>query len=147
MTAPGKGAAGTGLVAAATWGTALFVATAVGAAAAPDALVVVSVPVALVLFALGCLANVRALVVAAGRSRREAVHLGGLFFLSQGVAPAAVRRLLLGAFAAQVVVALTTASVRPFSGLAFGVLVPVFGLGLAALWAARHGAFPPSSRR
>jgi hypothetical protein len=42
----------------------------------------------------------------------------------------------------QVVVALVTAIARPFTGLAFGILVPVFGLGLAGLWGARRGSFP-----
>jgi hypothetical protein len=45
--------------------------------------------------------------------------------------------------AAQVVVAVATAAARPFTTLAFGVLVPVFGVGLNGLWAARHGRFPP----
>jgi hypothetical protein len=103
---------------------------------------VVSVPVALVLFALGCLAFVRALLVAADRSRREELHLAGLFALS-GSAPTPVRVRLLGALAVQVVVALVTASIRPFTPLAFGVLAPVFGVGLCALWAALAGTFPP----
>jgi hypothetical protein len=140
-----RGRAGERILAAAVWGTAVFVATAVAATAA-DALVPVSVAVALVLFAAGCVANAWALVVAAGRSRREAVDLGGLFFLSQGAAPPPVRRRLLGALAVQVVVALVTASLRPYTGLAFGVLVPTFGLGLAALWAATSGTFGPRVR-
>jgi hypothetical protein len=36
-----------------------------------------------------------------------------------------------------------TSAVRPFSSLAFGVLVPVSGLGLMGLWGARYGTFPP----
>ncbi|MGH9282335.1 MAG: hypothetical protein ACRD0S_05305, partial [Acidimicrobiales bacterium] len=40
-------------------------------------------------------------------------------------------------------VALVAAGVRPNSSLAFGVLAPLWGQGLAALWAARHGTFPP----
>jgi len=38
---------------------------------------------------------------------------------------------------------LVTASVRPFTGLAFGILVPTYGLGLVGLWAVRLGEFPP----
>jgi hypothetical protein len=41
-----------------------------------------------------------------------------------------------------VVVAVTAAALRPFTALAFSVLVPMLGLGLMALWAARHGRFP-----
>jgi len=44
---------------------------------------------------------------------------------------------------AQIVIAAVTAAARPFTTLAFGVLTPVFGLGLNSLWAARHGNFPP----
>ena len=32
--------------------------------------------------------------------------------------------------------------IRPFTPLAFGILVPMLGLGLIALWGARHGTFP-----
>ena len=35
------------------------------------------------------------------------------------------------------------AAIRPFTTLAFGVLAPVFGLGLQCLWAARHGDSRP----
>ena len=42
-----------------------------------------------------------------------------------------------------IVVGLVTALVRPFTGLAFGVLTPVFGLGLIGLWGARLGTYPP----
>ncbi|MGD9797425.1 MAG: hypothetical protein AB7V15_04850 [Acidimicrobiia bacterium] len=84
----------------------------------------------------------RALLLAAARSRRDAVDLAGLFFLTRS-APREVRLRLLGPLAVQVVVGLGTASVRPFTPLAFGVLVPVYGLGLCGLWAARAGRFPP----
>jgi hypothetical protein len=47
------------------------------------------------------------------------------------------------ALAIQVVVAVTTASIRPFTTLAFGILVPMFGIGMNGLWAARHGRFGP----
>ena len=54
-----------------------------------------------------------------------------------------MRRRLLGSFAVEVAVALATAGARPFTSLAFGLLVPVYGLGLAGLWAARYGTFGP----
>jgi hypothetical protein len=41
----------------------------------------------------------------------------------------------------QIALAVLTASLRPFTPLAFGVLVPVYGLGLMGLWGARHGVF------
>ena len=71
------------------------------------------------------------------------VTLGGLFFLGEGTAPADVRRALRVLLAVQVLVAVVAASVRPFSELAFGILVPMLGLGMITLWAARHGAFAP----
>lgn len=121
-------------------GTAGFAATAVAAAAVPT-LDVVALVVALVLFVGGTVAFAAALVRAAGRSRSEALHLAGVFFLDG--APRRVRRLLLGSLAAEVVVAFATAAVRPNTSLAFGILAPVWGQGLAGLWGARHNRFPP----
>jgi hypothetical protein len=131
------------IVRASVYGTAVFTVLAV-LAAATDAgpVIVVAVIVDLVLFAAGCLAFVATLLRAADRSRREVLSLPGIWWLS-GSAPAAIRRPLLFALGVEIVVALVTASVRPFTGLAFGVLVPVYGLGLAGLWAARMGTFPP----
>jgi len=45
------------------------------------------------------------------------------------------------AFAAQVVLAVAAASVRPYTATAFAVLAPVLGLGVMAAWAGRHGTF------
>jgi len=123
-------------------GTAVFTVVAVAAALAPDALAVVAVVVDLALFGAGCVAFSAALLRAAARSRTDELTLAGLFWLS-GSAPATVRRALLGSFGAQVVVAFATAAARPFTGLAFGILVWVYGLGLIGLWGARAGAFPP----
>jgi hypothetical protein len=126
----------------ASWlGTAVFVVVAVAAAAVPDTLAVAAVLVDLVLFVAGCAAFAATLLRAAARSRTDEISLAGLWWLT-GTAPAPVRRALLGAFGVEVVVALATASARPFTGLAFGILVPVYGLGLAGLWAARRGSFP-----
>lgn len=130
-----------GIVAAARRGTGVFVVSAAAGAGWPDALAWPSAVVALVLFAVGCVAFVRALLLAAQRSRREELDVAGVFFLG-GHAPAEVRRALLGALAVQVVVAIVAASVRPFTPLAFGVLAPVYGLGLSGLWGATAGTFP-----
>lgn len=130
------------IVRAAVAGTIVFVVVAGAATAAPDALAVPTVVLDLVLAAAGVVAFVVTLLRAAERSRREAVTLPGLWWLS-GTAPRPVRRVLLGALGVQVVVALVTASIRPFTALAFGILVPLYGLGLAGLWAARHGTFGP----
>jgi hypothetical protein len=132
----------------AIWATGVFVVASALAAAWPDTFLPLSVPVDLVLFAAGCGAFLWAYALAIGRSRYETITMSGLFFLGEGVAPPDVTRLLRGAFGVQVVVAVTAAAVRPFTALAFSVLVPMLGLGLMALWAARHGRFPakPSER-
>ena len=121
-------------------GTAVFVvgsAVAVVAAAARPIVAAID----LALFAVGCAAFLAAYARAVGRSRTDDIAVASLFFLSSGVAPAPVRRRFMAALAVQVVVALAAASLRPFTPLAFGVLVPVFGLGLAGLWGSRHGSF------
>jgi hypothetical protein len=131
------------IVRASVAGTVVFaLAAVVAAATAADPLVVVAVVVDLLLFVAGCVAFVVTLLRAAGRSRTEDVTLSGIWWLAGG-APADVRRVLLGALGLQVVVALATASARPFTGLAFGILVPTYGLGLVGLWAVRLGIFPP----
>lgn len=121
-------------------GTAAFALSA-GLAAAVPAAAPAALVVAGVLFLGGVVTFAGALVRAAGRSRTELLHLPGVFFLDG--APSRVRRLLLGSLVLEVVVAFATAAVRPNSSLAFGILVPLWGQGLAGLWGARHGAFPP----
>lgn len=97
--------------------------------------------VALVLFAVGTVVMGAALLIAANRSRESAISIGGLFFLGDGVAPKDVQRQLMAALAVQTVVGLVTAALRPYTSSAFGVLVPILGLGVAGLWGARHGTF------
>lgn len=121
-------------------GTVVFVATAVAAAVWPAGRPV-AVAVALVLFAVGIVAFLTAYGIAVARSRNDAIGIGGLYFLAGDVAPAGVRRAFMAALAVQIVVALATAAVRPFTTLAFGILVPMFGLGLSGVWGARHGFF------
>lgn len=97
--------------------------------------------VALGLFGLGTVAMLSGFLSAVTRSRRDIISVGGLFFGS-GSAPVWVRGHLLGVTGLQVVIGVATASIRPFTTLAFGTLVPVFGLGLMCLWTARFGVFP-----
>lgn len=138
----GIGDEGAGIVTASFAGTGVFLAVATIATIAPDETAPAAAAVDAALFAIGVVAFLRAYAIAVGRSRREAIGIGGLFFLA-GSAPKTVRRRLLGAFAAQCVIALVTASIRPYTAVAFGILVPMFGLGLAGLWGAKHGRFPP----
>lgn len=97
--------------------------------------------VALVLFATGLLTFLVAYGRAIGRSREVVLGVGGIYFLA-GSAPRAVQVRLLGALAAQTVVAIVTSSLEPYTSVAFGMLVPMFGLGMAGLWGAFHGEFP-----
>jgi hypothetical protein len=103
----------------------------------------VGVAIALGLFFAGCLAFALAYAFAVRRSRIDEITVGSLFLLLGPVVPNRTKRVLTGLLAAQVLVAAVTAAVRPFTPLAFGILVPVFGVGLSGLWAARHGQFPP----
>jgi hypothetical protein len=129
----------------ASWaGTGLFVATAVLATIDPDGLSGPGVVVDLVLFAFGCAAFLWAYAVAVSRSRTDAIGIGGLYFL-QGSTPRVIQLRLLIPLAVQVVVAIATAAVRPYTAVAFGVLVPIFGLGLSGLWGARYGTFDARS--
>lgn len=124
-------------------GTGVFSVVAVAATVYPDTFSTATVAVDVVLLVAGCVAFAVAYMGAIRRSRTDAIGIGGLFFLAGGCAPAPVRRSLLGALALQVAVALATAAARPYTNLAAGVLVPVFGVALCGLWASRYGIFEP----
>ena len=128
----------------ASWaGTAVFAATAIAAAIAPGTFKPVALVVAVALFAGGCAVFLWAFVLVAARSRTDLMQQAQIWFLTGPPTPAGVRKNLLGALAVQVAVGLATAGARPYTSLAAGVLVPMWGLGLCGLWAARHGDFPP----
>ncbi len=98
--------------------------------------------VSLVLFVGGCLLFLVALLEGARRSRRSTFGVGGWFFLSGDATDRATSWLLNGALGVQVVVGVAVAAARPFTALAFATLVPVFGLAVNGIWAARYGTFP-----
>ncbi len=98
---------------------------------------------ALVLLVVGCGFFLWAFFLAVERSRTEEIGVGGLFFL-EGCAPRRVQAVMLASVAVQSMVPLGVAVARPFT--AFAVLAPVWSLGLAGLWGARHGTFPPRRR-
>jgi hypothetical protein len=128
----------------AVWGTVAFAVASAVAVANEDAAGFVAV-FDLVLFALGLLAFLRTLLSAAQRSRTDELSVAGIWFLS-GSAPKEIRLWLLGSLAAQLVIAIGAASLRPYTAVAFGVLVPTYGLALTGLWAVRSGTFPPRAR-
>ena len=133
---------GSRIITASLVGPGIFTVAATSAAIWPATFDLVAFVVSVVLFAIGVVLFVWAYGVAVVRSRDEEIAVTSLFFLA-GSAPARVRWQLLGSTAVEVVVAAVTAGVRPFTSLAAGVLVPVYGLGLCGLWAARSGRFPP----
>jgi len=135
-------AAGRALIGASWAGTLAFTITAVIATVNPDSLGVPAVIVSVVLFAAGSVAMFWAFLIAVQRSRTDLIGMGGLYF-GAGSAPPSVRLHLMSSLGVQVAVAFITASIRVFTTLAFGILVPVWGLGLAGLWCARHGEFAP----
>ena len=101
---------------------------------------VVSATVDLVLFGAGCVIFLIALYQGAQRSRDAEMTMAGWWFLV-GSAPRSVRVTLVGATIAQTVIGIVGASLRPFTALAFGVLVPTFGLAFTGWWGALHGWF------
>ena len=121
-------------------GTAAFaVITLVAALSDADAVVLANLAVVGVLFVGGCVGFAVGFLRAAGRSRREVVDLAGLFYLT-GSAPDEVRRPFLGAWFAQMAIAVGAIAVtRP----PFGVMAPVWGIGLITWWASSHATFPP----
>lgn len=133
---------GRGIVAWSFVGTVVFALVAVAGVVGPAPFEMVTAVVSCVMFAAGCVVFLCAFGLAVGRSRTEAIGIGGLYFLAGDTAPAPVRRRLMVAVGAQVVLALAAAGLRPYTPVAFGILVPVFGLGLAGLWGARYGRFP-----
>lgn len=118
-----------------------------------DVFRVVIVVVSLTLFAVGVATFLIGFFAAVQRSRESEISVSQLFFLTGDVAPRNVKVPMLAALAVQTVAGIATAIARPStdgktgSVLAFGVLVPMLGLGLNGLWASHHGAFAARGRQ
>lgn len=122
---------------------ALLVVTILLALSDADAVVVLGLVVAGLLFVGGTIAWGIGFVRAAGRSREEQIDLAGLFYLT-GSAPIEARRWFLGCWYAQIAIAVAAIAVsRP----PFAVMAPVWGIGLITWWASRHATFPPRRAR
>jgi len=129
---------GRGIVVASWIGDGLFAVTAIPVALGVDALDDPAVGVALLLFFASLVVWCWALGLAAVRTTRgDDVQVWSLFLL-EGRVPARVRWLLYGSLVVCLAITVGTASANPF-----GVLVPMFPLGLVGLWGARHGVYPP----
>ncbi len=137
---------GAGIVNADFAGTGALLAVAAAGVLAPDTFGSLTAAVSGVLFAVGVVGFLWGYATGVVRSRDEQITLGGLFFLA-GTAPKVVRFRLRIALAAQVVVAVVAASIRPYTSVAFVVLAPMLGLGLLAVWGARYGQFAAKEDR
>jgi hypothetical protein len=127
------------VIEACSWaGSGVFLVTAVPVALGVDALDDPAVVVCLLLFFASLVVWGWALVVAAARTARGDDVAVTTLFLMEGRVPGRVRWSLYGSFLVCLAITVATASANPF-----GVLVPMFPLGLIGLWGARHGTYPP----
>ncbi len=134
------------------WGTAAFVVAegvAIPLRSQRVGQVLIAV-VSLILFAMGVASALWAYAAALERSRTEEVGVANLFLLTGGTAPPQVKRRMSAALIVQVVIALAGAIVgvvglgkNDLNALAFGTLVPMFGIGMNGAWAARYGSYGP----
>lgn len=128
--------------------TALFVAVELAALVWGGMALRAFVIVSLGMFAVGCVAFLWAFVLAVARSRWEPIAVSTIYGLA-GTTAKGVRVRLFGSIAVVVVAAIVGAALRPFTPMAFGVLAPMFAVGMTGLWGARYGgdSAPPSARR
>lgn len=138
---PSESNPGDGLLNASFAGTGALVGTSIVGAAFPDSFSIVHAILSLVLFAIGAGALLWGYALGVSRSRNDLVTLPGLFFLGAGAAPRGVARRFRFALGVEIVVVLAAALARPDSNMPFGVLAPVFGLGMMSVWGGRFGAF------
>lgn len=134
--------------------TAFFLVTAIVSAVVFDQpWKAIAVGVSLFTFTVGVVAFLWGYWTAVQRSREDNISVAALYFLIDGCAPQSVSRRMNALLAVQVVGGLATALARPSTGadrgstLAFGILVPMLGLGLNGLWGAYHGTFAPRMGR
>lgn len=123
--------------------TGALVVTSIASAADPATFGSMHAALSIGLFVVGTAAMLWAYALGVSRSRTDLVTVPGLFFLAGDVAPSATRRALRVATAVEVVAVVAAASVRPYSEVAFGILAPMFGLGMMGVWGGRYGEFPP----
>ncbi len=133
---------GARIIVAAWAGNVLFSATVIPAALGVEAMNGVSIGMSLGLFAVSLLVWIWAFAIALARTTRGDEVVVASLFLMAGPVPRGVRLHLFGALGVCLAVTAATAAAEPF-----GVLVPMLPLGLAGLWGARYGTFPPRRQR
>lgn len=106
--------------------------------------------VSMLLFAIGAATGLWAYVAALERSRVDEIGVANLYLLTGPTAPKRTKLAMTLALVGQVAIALTGAIIGAsglsgdeVNALAFGILVPMYGIGLNGMWAVRHGAFGP----
>lgn len=134
---------GAGIVNLAFLGTGAVVATSIVGALLPDSFGIVHGGLSVVLFVVGTGALLWAYALGVSRSRTDLITVPGLFFLAGDVAPRPTRRQLRTAVIVETVAVVAAASIRPYTEVAFGILAPMFGLGLMGMWGGRYGEFAP----
>lgn len=146
----GSATSGQGIIAVNAVLTGVFVLSALLATAVFEApWTRVAVGVDLVCFTTGVVAFLWGYWEAVQRSRTETIGVAMLWFLLGDIAPRRVKATMNALLVVQSGVGVVTASVRsstagrPGSTLAFGILVPMMGLGLNGLWGATAGTFRP----
>ena len=109
---------------------------------------VIAATVSIGCFAIGVVVFLWGYWNAVQRSRRDNIAVASLYFLTDKSAPKSVTVRMNVVLLAQVVIGIVTALMRSStdgkagSTLAFGILVPVLGLGMNGLWGSIHGRFP-----
>ena len=106
--------------------------------------------VSITLFAVGVGSSLWAYAAALDRSRVEEVGVANLYLLTGATALGPVKRAMLISLGVQVLASFGAATVgvvgledSQLNALAFGVLVPMFGIGMNGAWAARYGSYGP----
>jgi hypothetical protein len=133
-------------------GTALFAAIVVPAALINERWSdIATIAISMTLFAAGTYGFLASFPTAFERSRTDEIGAANLYLLTGEATPRAVKRPMIGALVAQIIVALAVASIgmshdssaHRLNPMAFAVLAPMLGFGLNGLWAARYGRFGP----
>lgn len=136
-------APGHAVVRVAVIGTGLLVAASLAAALWPSTFSTIDAVLSGVLFVIGSGAMLWAYARGISRSRADLITISGLFFLAGQVAPRSIRRVFWLVVTIEVVAVFAAGFARPYGEVAFGILAPMYGLGLMSVWGARHGSFPP----
>ncbi len=98
------------------------------------------------LFVIGIGAFVVAYARGVSRSRTDRVEIASLYFLAGDTAPNVGAAPAAAPSPCQILVALVSSSIRLYTSVAFGILVPMLGLGLAGVWGRPTGGSPSGNR-